>query len=140
MEWDDYKLIYIEHLKFYIKSKLLVDYSTKIFNDFPKNLPLELAKEAYDNMNSVSSQLSNLIADTDNGSGNNAFFHDTVKIICMKQPRVMLNLIDDEKKKKESINNKSIDWDRIIDLGDYDSIINFMVDEFNYRLRLFCAI
>lgn len=65
-----------------------------------------------------------------------AFFNDTVKYICELKPGIMLNQLDDSLGKNEAINEKNLTWEKIINLGSYDEIMNFISDNFLFKLGL----
>lgn len=65
-----------------------------------------------------------------------AFFNDSIRSICEKQPGIMINQIDDKVPKNEGVNEKNIAWKEIINLGSYDNIIDYIVSDFIYKLGL----
>lgn len=65
-----------------------------------------------------------------------AFFNDTIKFICGVKPGIMLNTIDDKSKKNESINEKKITWKSILDMKSYEEIIEYMEEDFIYKMGL----
>ncbi|OAA91463.1 hypothetical protein [Clostridium ljungdahlii] len=65
-----------------------------------------------------------------------AFYNDTIKSICKICPQIALNLIDDEKGKNDISNIKSMTWKQIIEYGNYENIVQTIIDEFSYRLGL----
>ncbi|ARC83769.1 hypothetical protein U732_262 [Clostridium argentinense CDC 2741] len=65
-----------------------------------------------------------------------AYFNDIIKYICEEKPEIMLNLIDDTIKKNEGVNEKSITWKQIIGMGSYENIIDYISEDFIYKLGL----
>lgn len=65
-----------------------------------------------------------------------AYFNDIIKYICEEKPEIMLNSIDDTIKKNEGVNEKSITWKQIIGMGSYENIIDYISEDFIYKLGL----
>lgn len=65
-----------------------------------------------------------------------AFFNDSIKCICEKQPSIMLRSIEGTSKKNQEVNERKIDLKEIIKLGSYEKIIDYISDDFIYKLGL----
>lgn len=65
-----------------------------------------------------------------------AFFNDTISCICELKPEIMIHSIENNLKKNEGLNEKNISWKEIIKFGSYETIIEFIKDDFIYKLGL----
>lgn len=65
-----------------------------------------------------------------------AFFNDSIKCICEIKPGILINQIDDTIGKNESINDKNITWKAILNLGSYENVMEYIINDFIYKLGL----
>jgi hypothetical protein len=65
-----------------------------------------------------------------------AFFHETLLRICKINPRILIHQVDDFEKKNTGNNMKVITFKQILEFGDYDRILETMIDDFLYKLGM----
>ncbi|WP_413790611.1 hypothetical protein [Bacillus thuringiensis] len=65
-----------------------------------------------------------------------AFYHATLLGICRKVPHILNHQIDDFEKKNQGSNIRSLTFQQILELGDYNKILETMIDDFLYKLGM----
>lgn len=65
-----------------------------------------------------------------------AFLNDVFEAICKVKPEIMLSSLDETQRKNEGINTRNISWKEVISFKSYDKLIDYMVEDFIYKLGL----
>lgn len=65
-----------------------------------------------------------------------AFYHATLLGVCRKVPHILNHQIDNFEKKNQGSNIRSLTFQQILELGDYDNILETMIDDFLYKLGM----